>query len=113
MIDYNNKTFRAVSNSENGEVDSQTYFKYQQTGNIVTCTYSASRILTGHLIALVDEGGRLDMRYHQVNNLGQIVTGLCRSTPEILPDGRIRLHEKWQWTSGDQSAGESMLEEVQ
>jgi hypothetical protein len=40
------------------------------------------------------------------------MTGICRSTPEILPDGRIRLHEKWQWTSGDRSSGESIVEEI-
>ena len=31
---------------------------------------------------------------------------------ELLPDGRIRLHEKWQWTSGDLSSGESVIEEI-
>lgn len=40
------------------------------------------------------------------------MTGRCLSTPEYLPDGRIQLYEKWQWTSGDQSAGESIVEEV-
>jgi len=40
------------------------------------------------------------------------MTGICTSTPEILPDGKIRLHEKWRWTSGDLSEGESVIEEV-
>ena len=40
------------------------------------------------------------------------MTGLCRSRLEILPDGRYRLHEEWQWTSGDKSRGTSMIEEV-
>ena len=39
-------------------------------------------------------------------------TGICKSTPEILEDGRIRLHEKWQWTCGGGGAGESIVEEV-
>lgn len=33
-------------------------------------------------------------------------------TPEILPDGRIRLHERWQWTNGDGSSGTSIVEEL-
>jgi hypothetical protein len=37
---------------------------------------------------------------------------MCTSTPEILPDGRIRLHEKWQWTVDESSEGESIVEEV-
>ncbi len=32
--------------------------------------------------------------------------------PEVLPDGRLRLREVWQWTSGDLSQGESVVEEV-
>jgi len=40
------------------------------------------------------------------------MTGVCRSTPELLPDGRIRLHEKWQWTCGDRASGESIIEEI-
>ena len=40
------------------------------------------------------------------------MTGLCRSRLEILPDGRYRLHEDWQWTGGDKSRGTSTIEEV-
>jgi len=112
MINYNNKVFVPLSNSENGEVDLSMRFVYQQTGNIVTSTYSGGRIRAGHLIALVDEQGNLDMRYHQVNDKGEITTGICKSTPEQLPNGKIRMHEKWQWTSGDCSEGESLLEEL-
>ncbi|GGH40108.1 n-acetylglutamate synthase [Dyadobacter endophyticus] len=112
MINYNNKVFVPLSNSENGEVDLGMQFVYQQSGNIVTSTYAGGRIRSGHLIALVDEHGNLDMRYHQVNDKGEITTGICKSTPEQLPNGKIRMHEKWQWTSGDRSEGESLLEEL-
>jgi hypothetical protein len=111
MINYDNKVFIPLSNSENGEVDLQMQFLYKQTGSIVTSTYSGGRIVTGHLIALVDDQGNLDMRYHQVNDKGEITTGICHSTPEQLPNGKLRMYEKWQWTSGDMSEGESLLEE--
>jgi hypothetical protein len=52
------------------------------------------------------------MRYQHLNQAGTFMSGKCFSTPEILPDGRIRLHEKWQWTSGDYSSGESVIEEI-
>lgn len=35
------------------------------------------------------------MRYHQVNDRGELMTGTRRSIPELLPEGRIRLHESW------------------
>ncbi len=112
MINYNGKRFSPVSNTENGEVDAETVFHYKQQGNVLSCDYSGNTILQGHLIGLVSDEGQIDMRYHQVNTQGILMTGTCRSTPEILPDGRIRLHESWQWTSGDGSKGSSVLEEV-
>ena len=112
LINYLNRRFVPVRNSANGVLSPEVVFHYQQTGRIVTCRYSGGRIVSGQFIALVDAEGRLDMRYHQVNDRDKLKTGVCRSTPELLPDGRIRLHEAWRWTSGDGSSGSSVLEEV-
>ena len=111
-MNYHNKSFRAVQNSENGEVSSEMIFHYQQKDNILSCTYFGANILEGHLLGLVDENGVIEMVYHQVNKEGVIMTGRCISTPEIMENGKIRLHEKWQWTSGDLSTGTSVLEEI-
>ena len=112
MIHYHDKYFRPVQNTENGETSSETIFHYRQQGNILTSTYQGGRILHGNLIGLVDEQGHIRMHYHQVNDRLEIMTGVCHSVPEILPDGRIRLHESWKWTSGDGSEGNSVVEEV-
>ena len=74
--------------------------------------YSGGGIRIGHLIAKVMTGGRLDMRYHHVNDRGDFMLGKCISTPERLPDGRLRFKEEWQWLSGDLSSGHSEVEEV-
>lgn len=111
-INYNNKQFRAAMNSDNGEVDADLVFHYRQNGNILSCAYAGGRIVQGQLLGIVQEDGSIDMRYHQVNTAGQIMTGTCHSTPEIMPDGKIKLHESWQWTSGDLSAGNSVLVEL-
>lgn len=111
MINYDDKIFNPISNSENGEVDLSMQFVYKQSGNILTSSYSGGRIVSGHLIALVDDNGSIDMRYHQINVQGEIMTGICKSTPEIMPNGKIRLYEKWKWTARDFSEGESILEE--
>lgn len=111
MINYNNRIFAVVSNSENGILDPDTTFAYHQDERVVSCIYISKQVIKGHLLALVGDNGELDMRYHQVNRDGEIMTGTCFSTPEILPDGRIRLHENWKWTSGDYSEGSSILEE--
>ncbi len=111
-MNYHDKKFRPVSNTENGETSEETIFHYQQEGNILTCSYSGGQIVVGQLIGLVDREGNIDMRYHQVNRKGELMTGICHSKPELLSDGRIRLHETWQWTSGDLSKGNSVLEEI-
>lgn len=111
MINYDGRVFKPVSNTENGETSGETVFLYKQVGNILTSTYAGGRIKQGHLIGLVDADGNIDMRYHQVNDRNEIMTGMCRSTPEVMDNGKIRLHESWQWTSGDRSAGRSVLEE--
>lgn len=111
-VNYNNRNFRPISNSDNGEVSEDMIFHYEQTGNILTCTYSGKSIIKGHLIGLVDENGCIDMKYHQVNKNGELMTGICSSKPELLENGKIRLHEEWQWTSGDKSTGTSILEEI-
>lgn len=111
-INYHNKKFVPVQNSDNGEVSTDTIFHYQQKENILTCQYKGEQIQQGHLMGLVDENGAIEMRYHQINSKDELMTGVCKSTPELLKNGKIRLHEKWQWTSGYFSEGESVLEEV-
>ena len=111
MIDYNDKIFKPIENSENGETSSETVFLYKQIGNILTSEYWGGKIKKGHLIGVVDENGNIDMRYHQINDKDEIMTGICKSKPEIIKNGKIRLHENWQWTSGDKSKGKSIIEE--
>ena len=111
-MNYHDKKFRPISNTENGETSNETLFHYKQVGNILTSEYAGGKIKYGHLIGLVDNTGKIEMLYHQVNEKGELMTGICSSTPEILSNGKIRLHESWEWTSGDKSKGESIIEEI-
>ncbi|MFN0123643.1 MAG: hypothetical protein ACKV2V_24340 [Blastocatellia bacterium] len=52
------------------------------------------------------------MRYQHVSETGALMTGICHSVPGILPDGRLRLRESWQWTSAPGTAGVSEIEEM-
>lgn len=111
-MNYHNKKFRPIENSDNGETSSETIFEYQQSGKILTSEYHGGDIVKGHLIGLVAEDGTIEMRYHQVNKKGELMTGICNSKPELTAAGQIRLHENWKWTSGDLSSGTSILEEI-
>ena len=96
MINYNNKIFRPVCNTENGETSVETKFVDLQNGPILTSEYSGGQIIKGHLIGLVDADGNIEMRYHQTNTKGELITGICKSKPELLANGKIRLHDTWQ-----------------
>lgn len=111
-ISYHGRRFRPVTTSENGEVSADTVFVYRQAGNVLSSEYGGASIEVGHLLGIVDHDGSLEFSYHQVSRGGELMTGRCRSTPEVLTDGRLRLHEEWQWTSGDLSSGRSVLEEI-
>jgi hypothetical protein len=111
-LNYDGRRFASVGNSPGGEVGKDTIFHYHQNGDVVWAEYSGGDIRSGQLIAICDDNGILDMRYQHINRRGELKTGKCRSTPEVLGDGRLRLHERWEWTCDDISSGESLIEEI-
>lgn len=111
-LNFDNRLFISAVNTPNGDCDAETRFHYRQDGARVWAIYGGGRVRFGSLVAIGDQQGRLDMRYQHVDSDSRIRTGACLSTPEVLPDGRLRLHEEWQWTNGDRSAGRSIVEEV-
>ena len=110
-INLDNKTFTSLSNSENGEVTKETVFQYHQEGSLIWAEYSGGEIVKGFLLGK-SENGELNFGYQHMNILGELITGECTSIPEINEDGKIILHESWQWTCKDYSTGKSTLIEV-
>ena len=109
-LDLNDKFFKPISTSENGEVNADTIFHYRQKGDIVWATYEGGSIRFGTLSGQI-KGDTLIFTYQHQNKEGEFLTGSCESVPEVT-DGRIRLYEKWVWTCGDFSHGESVIEET-
>jgi len=112
MLDYGGRVFRSVANSDGGDVDGETTFHYHQRDDIVWATYAGGSVVFGTLLAQADDRGNLDMRYQHVSVDGSFKSGRCQSRPESLPDGRLRLYERWQWTDGAEGEGESIIEEI-
>jgi len=109
-MNLNNKRFKALGNSENGEVSSSTIFHYRQNGNIVWATYEGGEILFGTLSGSITED-QIIFNYQHQNVKGEFLTGKCQTTVHIV-ENKVQLHEKWQWTCKDFSKGESLLEEI-
>ena len=89
-VNLDNKVFRSVGNSLNGEVSGDTTFRYRQQGNVIWAEYGGGAIVKGFLVGVVLDKA-FEFTYQHVNHAGDIMTGKCKSTPEILTDGRIKL----------------------
>ena len=111
-VTFHHRQFVSAFNTPNGDCNSGTRFHYRQDGMRVWATYEGGRVQFGSLVAIGDGQGRLNMRYHHADLGGRFRAGKCTATPEILADGRVRLHEQWQLTNGDLSEGHSIVEEV-
>ena len=110
-ISYEGRVFVPKMNTENGEVDGQTEFFYHQRGNLLWADYSGGEIIKGYLLGSVDVNGELDFYYQHMNIQNQMRVGKCHSIPHVSDNGKIELEEQWQWLNGDESKGNSVLEE--
>ncbi len=110
-INYDGRIFVPKVNTENGEVDRNTVFRYHQKENIIWAEYSGGDIRIGFLIGTVNSDGNLSFTYQHLNEAGQIRLGKCTSTP-VLNGDKLELHETWQWLNGDESEGTSVISEI-
>jgi len=111
-INYDGKSFVPKRNTENGEVDGQTVFHYHQKENTIWADYYGGEIKQGFLIGMVNEKGDLEFTYQHINVSNQLRLGKCNSVPVLSEDGKIEMHEEWQWLNGDKSKGISVIVEV-
>ncbi|MCC2593834.1 hypothetical protein LKO27_10500 [Tessaracoccus sp. OS52] len=103
------RVFTAVVNDD-GEVGSSTRFRYTERSAVVHADYAGGDVVRGFLVGTRD-GDQLDFRYAHLNTQGITSTGHCVTRVEELPDGRLRLHETWEWESRD-GKGTSIVEEI-
>ena len=104
------RRFAAVDNPD-GEVDARTVFAYaEDAAGVISATYAGGDIVRGFLVG-TRSGAALAFRYVHLNVAGETASGRCESRVVALPDGRLRLEERWSWESRDGS-GTSAVEEL-
>jgi hypothetical protein len=86
-----------------------TVATWYQDGDLVWAEIAGPALPVGRLVGSVRPDGVVDAAYCFVTPAG-IVAGECVSTPEVLPDGRVRLTERWRRVDG--SSGVSYAEEI-
>lgn len=83
---------------------------YHQDGRLVWAEFAGASVQAGRLVGHCGPDGVIEAAYCWVTTDGRTVAGSCVSSPTVLPDGRIRLTERWRRIDG--SAGVSYVEEV-
>lgn len=101
---------RVVATAAAGDVDTDTVFAFSQERNTVWAHYAGGAVEVGYLAGTV-AAGQLVFRYAQVDRRGDVHGGHSRCDVSMLPDGRVRLLEHFQWESREGS-GTNVLEEV-
>ncbi|MFE5996478.1 hypothetical protein ACFQ6C_06235 [Streptomyces sp. NPDC056454] len=99
-----------VADQAPGQVGTRTRFTYHERGGTVWAEYAGGDVVRGHLVG-TRRGDALDFRYVQLKGDGTTSSGHCLSTVSELPDGRVRLDERWAWES-QEGGGTSVVEEV-
>ncbi|WP_326697068.1 hypothetical protein OG909_06885 [Streptomyces sp. NBC_01754] len=98
-----------VADQAPGQVGTRTRFTYHEREGRIWAEYEGGDIVRGHLVG-TREADTLDFRYVQLRRDGTTSSGHCVSTVTELPDGRVRLDERWAWESREGS-GTSVVEE--
>jgi hypothetical protein len=105
------RSFVDVSPRRAGDVGDGTRFDYhEEPDGTVWARYEGGAVRLGFLVG-TRSGDELVFRYAHVTAAGDTATGHCASRIEVLADGRLRLHETWEWDSRP-GHGTSVLEEI-
>lgn len=105
-INFNNKTFSLIENSDNGKVNSETVFEYKQVGDIVTAEYYGGTIRYGKIIALFKDD-QLDMLYQCITTDNVLKAGKAIAEITLTDNNKIRLKLNWEWLGDKNEKGVS------
>ena len=107
MIDYNGRRFRKVTDAPDPP---ETL--YRQEGDVIWADLAGGGVRRGALTGRCADDGTIEMAYTMVLATGAVISGRSVNTPEFLPDGRIRLNERWERFAPYAERGTSSIVEV-
>lgn len=111
-INFDNKIFSLVQNSDKGQVDSETIFEYKQDGDLVTADYFGGAIKYGKIIAQL-EGDKLNMLYQCLTTSNELKAGKATAKITFTDNGKLKLSLDWEWLSNKDEKGHSVYVEIE
>lgn len=107
MINYDGRRFQKVTSDPDAPVT-----LYRQKDDLIWAELTGGGVRLGSLTGKCAEDGTITMAYTMVLQSGAVISGHSVNTPEFLPDGRIRLNEKWERYGEHAERGTSSIVEV-
>jgi len=101
---------RVVSSDKAGDVDPATTLAFEQAGPMAWARYEGGKVRLGFLLGALS-GSRLECRYVQMANDGRVDGGHSTCVVGVMPDGRVRLTERFQWDTR-RGSGTNVFEEI-
>ncbi|MEO8424036.1 MAG: hypothetical protein ABI595_09000 [Actinomycetota bacterium] len=100
-------TFRAVSNSKNGSLNTETEMRFTSDDGIVVGSYGGGTIAAGHVLGKHVGESELEMLYQGATTSGDVEAGTAHATFALDEDHTMRMYLDWRWLTGDRSSGRS------
>ena len=102
------KTFRAIANSSNGSISTDTTMTFvSEDERGILGFYAGGTIRTGQVVARRRDDGTVEMLYQCVTVSKELKAGRALARFTLTPDKTLCMHLDWHWLTGDQSGGVS------
>lgn len=108
MIAYDGRQFRGALDPPGTGAEAV----YRQDGDLIWADFHGGQIRRGSLNGRSAPDGTIEFGYTMVRRDGEVISGRSVNRPELLADGRVRLHETWERYGPHAELGTSMLEEI-
>jgi len=99
--------FRAVANSKNGSLNTDTIMRFTADEGVIVGSYSGGTIAIGHVLAKRLTESEIEMLYQGATTEGQVQAGRADALFRPNANGRMSMYLEWQWLTGDGSSGQS------
>lgn len=111
-FNFKNKKFALIQNSNNGQVNTETVFNYNQDGNLVTADYFGGTIKYGKIIAELKDN-ELNMLYQCLTTDNELKAGKALAQISLTENDKIKLSLDWEWLTNGSEKGKSEYIEIE
>jgi hypothetical protein len=110
VINLDGRVMYVSSSAERGVVGLDTRLRFLQKGSRVFARYSGGSVERGCLVGTV-AGTKLAFRYVQRERSGELHAGRSLCDLQLREDGRLRILERFKWTTRE-GAGTNVFDEI-